>query len=139
MNTHGVTLAFGRHRGELVTRVPVSYLQFMVNTGTQQSDVAAEELKRRGTVTPDLDVSGHAIDRASLHCRKVWHETRGKDEGLHAWLVRMARAALDRGDVDDQGRHHLREHGLRFVFADLEVWPVLKTITRTKRVEEAET
>lgn len=138
MNTHGVTLSFGRHRGELLTRVPVSYLKFMVNSGTQQADVAAEELKRRGTVTPDLEVSGHAIDRASLHCRKIWHETRGEDEGLHAWLVRMARTALDRGDIDEQGRHHLREHGLRLVFADMEVWPVLKTVIRIKRNERQE-
>lgn len=81
LNTHGVRLDFGKHSGELITRVPVSYLKWMVRNGTKSSDLAAAELERRGTQTPEVEVSGHAIDRASLNCRKTWHETRNEARG----------------------------------------------------------
>lgn len=125
INTHGMVCDFGRHKGALYTRMPVSYLKWMVQSGHSREDVARAELERRGTVTPDLDVSGHAIDRASLRLRRTWHETRGKDEGLHAWLVRMA------GEAREQGERQTPERflygGILFVFEEGE-WPLLKTV-----------
>ena len=126
INTHGLICDFGRHKNFLYTRMPVSYLKWMVNSGHRKADIAAAELKRRGTVTPDLDVSGHAIDRASLTCRKIWHETRGSDEGLHAWLVRMANEAMAKANIDDKGRYH--HNGMMLAFENDGVWPVLKTV-----------
>ena len=132
--THNVVCDFGRHKGTLYTRMPVSYLKWMVNSGHSRVRFAEAELQRRGTTTPDLDISGHAIDRASLSCRKTWHETRGKDEGLHAWLCRVAREALDAGKVNGKGRHvHL---GIQFAFEMDGVWPVLKTVMPAKNPGE---
>jgi len=131
IDTHNLRVDFGKHAGELYTRLPVSYLKWMVNVSHSRADIAKAELERRGTVTPDLDVSGHAIDRASLSCRKIWHETRGDDEGLHAWLVRMAAEALEKDDVDDKGRH--RHNGMLLAFEQDGNWPVLKTVMRDKR------
>lgn len=128
MNTHGIKCSFGKFTGELYTRIPVSYLKWMVNVDSLESDVAQAELDRRGTVTPTLEVSGHAIDRASLSCRKIWHESRGEDEGLYAWLIRMAQEALKEGDKDDKGRH--LHNGMKFAFEEDGVWPVLKTVMR---------
>lgn len=128
--THHVRLAFGKHRDELLTRVPVSYLKFMVANRTQQSDLAAAELKRRGTVTPELDVSGHAIDRASLSCRRLWHETRKSDEGLHAWLTRVASEAFKHGVINDAGRYEYM--GMQFAFELNTAWPILKTVMPAK-------
>lgn len=130
INTHGMICDFGRHKGTPYTRLPVSYLTWMVNSNHSRVEIAKAELKRRGTVTPDLDVSGHAIDRASLLCRRTWHETRAKDEGLHAWLCRVAREALDAGNVNDKGRY---EHlDIQFAFDAEGAWPVLKTVMPAK-------
>lgn len=131
MNTHGLVCDFGRHRGTPYTRLPVSYLKWMVNSNHSRAEIAAAELARRGTVTPDLDVSGHAVDRASLFGLDVWVATRQEGEGLHAWLCRLAAEALAEGDADGQGR--LRHRGLKFVFERDGVWPVLKTVVRDHR------
>lgn len=132
-NPHGVTLGFGKHKGELITRAPASYLKWMVNTQTPQADVAAAELKRRGHVEPAIEISGHAIDRASLKCRKTWHQTRREGEGIHAWLVRVAQEALASVSVDKAGRyHHL---GMMMVFEQDGRWPVLKTILPERHKE----
>jgi hypothetical protein len=101
----------------------------MVRCNHRYQDIAAAELKRRGTVTPDIDISGHAIDRASLNCWEIWQETRQEGEGLHAWLVRMAMEAIEKGEQDDKGRYIYNR--IKFVIEEDGVWPVLKTVLRT--------
>lgn len=122
------TIPTGRHAGESIERIPVSYLKWMVNVRHTFATYAEAELKRRGTVTPDLEVSGHAIDRASILLRKRWHETKSEDEeeGLHAWLVRMAREAICAGEERGEGRYEYA--GMSFRFEMDTVWPVLKTV-----------
>ena len=133
INTHGMTVEFGKHKGELYTRLPVSYLRWMVQVGHRQADVAKAELDRRGTTIPKIEVSGHAIDRASLSLRKTWHETRGEDEGLHAWLCRIAAEGRDKGEQDEEGRYHYL--GIKLVFEE-GAYPVLKTCHPSKRKPE---
>jgi uncharacterized protein (DUF3820 family) len=138
INTHNLRIGFGKHKGELWTRVPVSYLKWLVNTPAPPgysgdgAKIAAAELARRGTATPTIEVSGHAIDRASLNCRKSWHQTSKKDEGIHAWLCRMADEALTHGlnarNSDDGSESSIEYHGLKFVFAQGEIYPSLKTV-----------
>lgn len=132
INTHGMTVDFGKHRDELYTRVPVSYLRWMINDGHSRSDIAEAELKRRNIDPADrlIEISGHAIDSASLRVRRTWHEDRGKDEGLHAWLLRVCEEALSQFAPDDQGRIHYK--GMRLVFQPGELYPVLKTVMRSK-------
>lgn len=130
INTHNVIVEFGKHRGVPWTRVPVSYLKWLVNApapdfGTDWRPYARAELERRGTHTPDIEVSGHAIDRASLNCRAIWHGTREKDEGIHAWLCRMAAEALKVGTEENGKRRHA---GMFFAFEMGELYPVLKTV-----------
>lgn len=130
INTHGLLVDFGKHKGQPYTRLPVSYLLWMVNSDHSRKDIAEAELARRGTVRPDLDISGHAIDRASLSLRKVWHQSRNEDEGLHAWLVRMSTEAIKANQRDEQGRYY--HNWMRFVFEMDGCWPVLKTIMPAK-------
>lgn len=116
----------GRHKGTPWTRVPVSYLLWMVNVRHTHGEKAREELERRGTVFPEIDITGHAIDRASLCCKGVWQKDRKKDEGLNAWLVRASLEAMKLNDLDKKGRYlYLR---LRFVIELDGVWPVLLTV-----------
>jgi hypothetical protein len=121
---------FGKHRGELYTRIPVSYLKWMVNIEHSRSEIAEAELNRRGTVTPDMDISGHAIDKASLRCRKIWHEDRNDEEGLHAWLVRICKEAIEiHGElIKTQGA--CIHKGMKLAFEFEGRWPVLKTVIR---------
>jgi len=128
VSTHGVTIDFGKHKGELFTRLPVSYLKWMINTGTNQSDIAKAEFERRGDTMPEVELSGHAIDNASLRVRKIWHETRGESEGLYTWLQRMTLEALAKGEKLDSGK--IKYQGMKLVIAEGEEFPILKTIMR---------
>lgn len=132
IDTHNMVCDFGRHKGELYTRLPVQYLKWMVNSEHSRKDIAQAELTRRGTTTPDLEVSGHAMDRASLYCRQIWHTTKKhENEGLYSWLVRMATEALARGEKDGKGK--LIAYGMKFAFTADGCWPVLKTVMPIKR------
>lgn len=128
MNTHGLTIEFGKHRGELFTRLPVSYLKWMINNGTPQSDIAQAEFERRGDTMPKVELSGHAIDNASLRVRKIWHETRNEDEGIYSWLQRMTLEALESGERLDSGK--IKYQGMKFVISEGAEFPVLKSIMR---------
>jgi hypothetical protein len=93
-------MPFGKFRGQLITRVPVSYLNWSIaNKVTQPvetkggtvpfSEVAAAEIKRRGERRQDIDVSGHAIDRMSTKHLQVWYQNRQTDEGLLSFMQRV--------------------------------------------------
>ena len=129
MNTRDIALTFGKYKGDRIQRVRVSYLLFMVRNQTPQADAAQAELDRRGTTVPTIEISGHAIDSASLRIRKTWHEQRGESEGLHSWLCRMAKEAYDlRGDGD-----RVEHDGVKWVFDYDGEWPILKTVMRGKK------
>lgn len=129
-STHGMKLHFGKHAGELYTRVPVSYLRWMVNAGHNEAHVALAELKRRGVPVQQqsVEITGHAIDSASLRLKKIWHEDRMDQEGLHAWLLRVSEEALNYCTPDAEGRVHYK--GMRLIFENGEVYPILKTVMR---------
>lgn len=130
MDTKDITLNSGRHKGERIQRVPVGYLLWMVNIGHDMKAEAQAELGRRGTTLPKIEVSGHAIDRASLNCRKIWHQTAlDGSEGIHAWLVRVAYEAWTMADKEDT----LIYLGMKFVFECGGAWPVLKTVMPTNK------
>ena len=128
MKTHGIIIEFGKHKGEIFTRLPVSYLKWMINTGTDQSDVAQAEFDRRGCTMPSVELSGHAIDNASLRVRKIWHETREKNEGLYSWLQRVTLGAIENGKRLESGK--IKYMRMKFVIVEGEEFPVLKTIMR---------
>ena len=125
INLHEIIWPNGRHKGERLVHIPVSYLKWTANQPDHKMrEIALAELQRRGTVTPEIEVSGHAIDRASLLLRRRWHETALDDqEGLHAWLVRKATEAWNQ---------HKQEvvvmDGMKFVFEIGALWPCLKTL-----------
>jgi len=133
MNTHGLIIDFGKHRGMPWTRVPVGYLFWCVNSLPENHSgraIAQAELDRRGSKLPTLDLSGHAIDRISQHSLDLWSADRRGEEGLHSWIVRIAEEALQ-ARPDSKGRHrHPRLH-LAFCFEPGNEFPYLKTVIRT--------
>ena len=101
----------------------------MVTTGNQYADRALAEMKERGTATPTLDVTAHAVDRASQSWLKIWRHDRDGAEGLHSWLARVAQEAL--GKEAPPHAPECRTHkGIRFVFKFEFGWPVLQTVTK---------
>lgn len=118
----------GKHTGEPITRMPLSYLKWMVQARHTHADKAAEELLRRGTVTPEVDITAHAIDTASLRIIRTWENDRKKDEGLHSWIARRAIEALRHGKADGEKRIH---KGIVWVIDTSGAWPILKTVYRT--------
>ncbi len=140
MNTHGLRIDFGKYgpkgdkEGELWTRVPVSYLKWMLTEGSfneERKAIARSEMERRGTATPNVDVSGHAIDRASQTCRKIWHETKIENEGLYSWLCRITREALESGEKLESGK--IKYLDMKFLIIQDGDWPVLQTIMPSGR------
>jgi len=129
-NTHGIRLTFGEHEGERITRVPARYLRWMVRKETDQADAALAELYRRGDCKPEIEVTGHAIDRASLLLLGSWRATARKNEGLRAWLARRADEAWRKGDRLPSGK--IAYDRMKFVFDEDGLWPVLKTVMPRK-------
>lgn len=82
---------------------------------------------------PLVELSGHAIDKASLRCRKIWHQTRKEGEGLWSWLQRMTLEAIEQGAVTGDRIHY---KGMKFCVMQGDEIPVLKTIMRNKAVAE---
>ena len=90
-------------------------------------------VERRGVPLADapLEISGHAIDSASLRIRKLWHQDRGKDEGLHRWLLRVGMEALNKQEPDEKQR--IKHKGIVFVFEPGEIYWTMKTCMREKK------
>jgi hypothetical protein len=136
INTHNLIVTFGKHRGERWTRIPVSYLVWLVNERGAHAGIAQAELDRRGYTPPsDLQISDHAIDRASLRCRHIWHQTaKNEDEGIVSWLKRMTNEAIEKGKVlyQEEGERGLTKafwyRGLKLVVIFGGIYPTLKTV-----------
>jgi len=131
-------IAHGRHQGKKLNQVPVGYLRWMVNVKHGNADLASAELKRRGTIKPEIDISGHAIDRASQRLLKKWKSC-GMDIGLYSWLAGMAKQALDHGvkTVNDCGVS-VKYQGIKFMFQMDCEWPVLKTVVVVKNQRQSQ-
>lgn len=134
INTHGFKMPNGKHKDELITRVPVSYLRWITNTPNHSlQEYAQAELDRRGSILPEMELSGHAINRASFRCLKIWKEDRNDDEGLHSWLLRRGMEAFKKLKDDTTKVEHM---GIKWAFEIGERYPVLKTVMKGKKIEQ---
>lgn len=108
INTHDMLVDFGKYAGERYTRLPISYLRWMVNAEHSRADIAKAELERRNVPLLDdfIEITGHAIDSASLRCWFEYMSEREEGEGLHAWLRRITKQALEEGTPNEEGRLH---------------------------------
>lgn len=129
----------GRFAGKPINRVPASYLRDLVVKRKPEADVARAELARRGSVIPEMDISPHAINRASTRLYERYQSSRqpARDsdtdpEGLWNWLYRLAHKALRSGTQVDGKIHH---KGLVFIFKFDGEWPVLKSVMENRRAK----
>lgn len=122
-DTHNKFIDFGKYNGERWTRLPVSYLKWLANEGKDRfvREMAESELNRRGTTVPgEVELSGHAIDRAS-QMTDEW-----KVQGVHSWLTVMANEAAAEIIDDDVVIYK----GYKFVFMLGHHFPILKTVMK---------
>lgn len=134
IDTHGMLIDFGKHKGEPYTRAPIAYLRWMIDIGHSRKEIAMAELDRRGIAHRDhpVEISGHAVDTASLRLLSKWKELRkDKNEGLHRWLQRMCLEALEECEPDSEGR--IMWHGIKLVFNQGELLFTLKTVMLEKK------
>lgn len=117
----------GQYAGTLITQVPEGYLRTVVRRGLSEQQHAVLELERRGCFESRVDVTAHAVNRASQRLLKVWRKTRNGDEGIYAWLARMSeRAILHHGKAD--GRLSL--DGVVYDFISTCGVPTLRSVWR---------
>lgn len=135
-DVHNLIVGFGKHKGERWTRIPIGYLKWCMNEMPPTSEaymVASAELARRGDTMPkDVEVSNHAIDKASLRVRKAWHNDRGEDEGLYSWLVRISSEALELKNKQGEQNERMKYKGCVLVFTYGNYFPTLKTVMNDK-------
>lgn len=135
-NTHNEVIGFGKHKGERWTRLPISYLKWMLNEFPVNSEVYAmadSELERRGDTMPtEIEISNHAIDKASLRVRRAWHTDRGQDEGLYSWLVRISTEALELKNKENEQNERVNYKGCKLIFTYGNHYPSLKTVMSDK-------
>ena len=80
----------------------------------EHKEIAKSELKRRGTnISSDVEITPHSIDNASLRVRKIWHNTKKKNEGIYTWLSRVANEAVKEATDKPERIEYL---GIKFVF-----------------------
>jgi len=130
-NTHGIKMPFGRHKGELLTRVPVSYVKWLLNNpamAPEWRELAKAEFERRGDTMPQIEITGHAIDRASLRVLYLWESTRNRREGLYSWLTRIALRAIKEGRPVKNNSTKIKFWGMKLIIEQGEEFPILKSI-----------
>jgi len=131
LNTHGVTLSFGKYKGTLITRVPLHYIKWMINDSKiPQHEYAQAEFLRRGDTMPLVEISGHAIDNASFRVLHNWLINPEKDEGegFYSWLQRMTLQAVEQGVRLESGK--IKYLGMKLVIEQGEEFPVLVSIMK---------
>lgn len=123
-----VKVGFGKFKDVYWSRVPVGYVRYVANfyTGSRQA-IAFCELERRGTkiVLPDIEITHHAIDRASEKLIDVWQKDKLAGEGLASWLLRKSDEALKQGK-ESEGKYEYQ--GMKFVFKFGYICPSLATV-----------
>lgn len=122
IETHHLIVDFGKHKGERWTRVPVSYLRWLANEANgSRKEIAEAELARRGTTLEHtVELSLHAIDRAS-QITDEW-----KEKGVASWLQVIATEALEQAE----GEATIVYNGYKFAFSYGNYYPILKTIMK---------
>lgn len=144
MDTHNAFVRFGKYTGERVTRIPVGYLKWAIankcegpvelsnGAPAQLHEVAPFEIKRRGERIDSIDVSMHAIDRASLYFLPKFRLEHGHMEGLASWLQRTALEAWTNrwtlpGVQHEGDNWKIPLNGVIYVIEKM-VIPVVKTV-----------
>ncbi len=132
IDTNNLYIVNGKHKGCLWTRVPRRYLMWVANiTNHQDYELAISELERRGSSVDDetVEITAHAIDRASLVLYRKYLKERKDNEGLYSWIYRNVVIADKR---NRERRTEVDYNKITFIFKFGRVVPVLVTVYKSK-------
>lgn len=120
----------GKHHGKAYSDIDAGYLNWMIKNAHKSATYAAAELRARALrlANPEIILTPEAIDEASMSCRVVFAETRGNFEGLHSWLIRMCKSAIEKFEAGDKSTEKsitVYSLGLKFRFKHTGVWTLL--------------
>lgn len=118
----------GKFKGVLISRTPPRYLEWAVKNMPDFSDVARAELYRRGFDVNIVEVSSHAVDRASQRVLAVWQSETNGGIGIHSWLVKKANEALKAGPEKSGEQLRVDLGGIVYLFDMKMVIPVLISV-----------
>lgn len=119
----------GKFRGVSIKRTPTKFLEWAERAMPEPFCVKArEELDRRGTSHKKIQVSDHAIDRASTRLLKLWMDETSGEIGLYSWLAAKADQALDTAEFNMHETIVVTHEWITYVFDMKMVIPVLMTV-----------
>lgn len=136
---HEWVMPLGKHQGQPISRIPIGYLTWMCSANHTHAARAKAELERRGTYFPKVEISSHAINRASQRLLNLWMSESpepDREPGLHTWLSKRAEAALDTLEsVPGDGTFRVKHDGIQFQFQGSHHLPALLTVMRRKNAK----
>lgn len=134
IDTSKLYMPFGKYKGEKLTRVPIYYLEKIINQGWPYAETAQAELDRRGHIINSgdkIEITNHAIDRASLRVLGLYLAEHKRNEGLHAWLTRVIIEALEIIDVENEpDEFRITFNDMVLVMQKGELYPTLITVMK---------
>lgn len=133
INTHNLIVDFGRYRGERWTRLPLEYLRWLGNQESHNSEIARAEMERRGSVVDmEVEISSHAIDRASEKHLDKWLKEKHMLGGIHHWLHFRACLARDKSKTRQYKnvgqKYKVTDNGMKFLFEKGKLYDKLVSI-----------
>lgn len=134
--TEKFRIPMGKYKGCLITRVPPRYLRWMVSSGHILMSFAKQELERRGTEESNIEITSHAVDRASCRLMDKYMAEAGADEGINTWLAKKAEEALNDYDGELKDNIQVLYEGVTYAFEMKFVLPVLMSVWIVGQKEE---
>ncbi|MBF0121207.1 MAG: hypothetical protein HQK79_20430 [Desulfobacterales bacterium] len=136
--TQNLICSFGMHKGQPYTRLPISYLKWMVEINHTHKTIAEAELNRRCVPLQKkegIKITIHAINRASQFCLKQLKQFELNKKGIHNCLTDLSLEALKKSNDKDkaEGKGKYFYAGLQWIFAFEGNEAVLKTIFPHKK------
>jgi hypothetical protein len=127
----------GKYKGTSIEEVPPGYLRRLANGRGNLAAMAKKELARRKMELYSIEITAHAVDRASTRFGLQWAQTSNAGEGIHAWLGRVAEEALEKIDLTkERGSLCVTHRSMVFAFDLRFVTPVLTSVWLSNEKEE---
>lgn len=118
-------MQFGKYKGTKVSDLPNSYLKWMLGQKFPEEllAIAREKLSTNKTVSHDLEVTRHAVDKFSLLYLGLWKQAPYREYGLGlaSYIAHVAMQAFHEGTDVSRKRHKDENvtkelNGIKYVF-----------------------
>ena len=116
LDTQALSCSHPRVNGQGYTAIRITILKRIAKSDHLSAAFAKAELLRRGHLEIPIEVSIHAIDKASSRYWKVWLQKRRAQQGLASWLKEQAMKAYQESVAIDDNIFVREYMGMTFCF-----------------------